>query len=324
MRENKGNSKWVPDYEHRIITVRPDLERKLNRKANELKRLDGAKDAERIRRLSIETKTLIFEVFAVGRMESAEKYDETFVKLACSALDSFNLSYRKPFSHYLRFLYSRRRLDPANKDDQFFHDAASFDELLEADPNVEKRVFRYDEWADNSATPVDGANDSVAEVIRRENETVEYEFARFLALIIAFLDHAPDKRDYTDDRKLYTKLFFTEAITRLVKTRDDEDECEPFERHEREIMTSMELPFQDSYMADLCRTILEIWRTDLKPEYGVVEPGNYAWRLGNPVFQHYLETAYNKTVSGAAITQQRGNFKRFAVKYGAKDRESLQ
>ena len=142
-----------------------------------------------------------------------------------------------------------------------------------------------------------------------------------LSLLLAFQDHKPDKRDHTDKQKLYRRLFFTESTTRSVKERPNVYECEPFARHERDVFRAMELPFLDGYMVDTCRSIIALWKSDLKEGFGQIIPDDRfekhdqlrrtraVWTLEADYYIAYIRKAGFGEVGRSGISEQRKKFK---------------
>lgn len=318
MSDAEDRSKWMPDYNHLLLTVKPELEDRLNRKAKMVKRLCGQADSERARLLTIDVTSLLFQVFRVEGPGVQGGCDDTFLKLSQSALNAYDLAAGIPFSHFFRYLYSRRKRDAVTVSDQFNHDANSIEAIGELSKDGRFEWGSFDEW-DESGYVEDNLEALPAEqVARHDDAAMGKAFASFLALIIGFLDHAVDKRDHTLDKKLYTRIFFTESITRLVKTRVLEEECKPFEDCEHEVFSSLELPLQDEYMAAICRTIKDIWLSNLREGYGCVDYNHRSWRLTNSVIIDYYEQASGKAVSAQAISQQRGNYRKLIEGCGFK------
>ena len=153
-------------------------------------------------------------------------------------------------------------------------------------------------------------------------QSEEAFYIEFLSLVISFLEHAPNARDYTDVQKLYMRMLFTESTTRAVKERSTYEDCAPIARHERETFSAMELPFLDGFTVDVCRTILALWQTKLRDGFKAIIPDDYSsenraqragrsiWRLPNSYWCDYIETAGFPRVGSSTISEQRAKFKR--------------
>lgn len=137
-----------------------------------------------------------------------------------------------------------------------------------------------------------------------------------ISLIDDFMGRAG--RAANDTRKLYTRMFFSETLTRVTKLRTI-GEIPPLERRERQLLKAVELPFQDSYTAEACRTIMQLWKTPLAA--GIKEPlrplnddpgksdisPDYAWTLPASVYLSYLRGT-GRAASDVLVSQQRGHY----------------
>ncbi len=139
-----------------------------------------------------------------------------------------------------------------------------------------------------------------------------------ISLITSFLGKSG--RSANDARKLYTRMFFSETLTRITKIRV-EGELEPLSRREKMLFGTVELPFQDSYTIMKCRTILQLWETgfvdivpDVRRTYNDDPSKNdvdsdYGWTLPGTVFISYLESI-GRPASAPLISQQRSHYQK--------------
>lgn len=137
-----------------------------------------------------------------------------------------------------------------------------------------------------------------------------------ISLISGFLGKSG--RAANDTRKLYTRMFFSETLTRVTKV-STEGELAPLQKNEKELLGAVELPFQDTYTAERCRTIMELWAVDFvegvpqikRPLNDRVdkldEPPDYGWNLPAKVFVAYLESL-GTAASDALVSQQRSHY----------------
>lgn len=309
----------MPDYGHILVTIRPDLEMRLNRKARMYKRLDPVNDGEVARKLKAEVVELLLKVFYVRGIGVSGGIDETFASIMSDSLDKYDPSIGIPYSGFVRFLHDRRKRNPLTKEDQFNYDmlvryGSDFEagDREELDGLSSKRPHP-EEWGLGDAASGDAsAAEDMSEVgvAQAEDAAMEAVFLNMLTLVVAFLEHAEDKRDFTPRKKLYTRMFFTESVTRLVKSRTMFEECRPFQKHERDTFSTMELPFQDMYMAGLCRTICDIWQTALKDGFGSISAGAATWKLPADTFRDYVFAIEGEMISRPVVSEQRNNYKK--------------
>ena len=313
----EAEEEYSQDISHRIYVADKAACARLNRKARVFKHTSASSDVERARLLKIEAISLIYQALRVRGVGVSNGVDETFNKLANSLIDSYDPRTGVPFSAYFVMIYYMRKKDTLNETDacsiKALRDTPRDENGLMLDDiySIEDRTsLSSDELSENERFDIDLVYDvGLREnFVDEDNAAIEAAFLQILSLIVGFLEHAPDKRSYTSDRRLYTRLFFTESMTRAVKTRSSYEECVPFEKHEREVFDAVELPFQDSYLVDACRTIAALWASELKDGYGKVGFKDYKWQLPNDAFRSYMKTKKNKIVGGSTISNQRNNY----------------
>ena len=137
-----------------------------------------------------------------------------------------------------------------------------------------------------------------------------------ISLISGFLGKSG--RAANDTRKLYTRMFFSETLTRVVKV-STEGELLPLQRNEKGLFGAVELPFQDTYTSASCRTIIELWSVDFAEGVPPVrrplndradklsEVPDYGWTLPATVFMSYLKSL-GMAASDALVSQQRSHY----------------
>ena len=338
------------------------FERRMNRKVKEIKRLNPESDSERIRALREDVAILAFKVFKIVGRGVIGDTDDTYINLIVSAVDSFKLSEKTEFSHYFRSTYARRRKTPLNANDQFNYDASymadgfressddSFDWLWDTKAAAQKRkggrdaelepeyslrddadyaaISAFDELGkeERNILAVCGATDldelSREQIAAAENARQAAAFVDVLTLLDAFQNHRDDNVTHTSKQKLYRRLFFTEDLTFSVKKLANREECVPFEHHERDAMRLVEIPFQDCYTSEQCRSIASLWACPLKDEaFGarireIRRPGDSGydetktWTLPAELFQEYLRLILHEEVSRSQISNQRKNYRK--------------
>ena len=137
-----------------------------------------------------------------------------------------------------------------------------------------------------------------------------------ISLISGFLGKSG--RAANDTRKLYTRMFFSETLTRVTKV-STEGELAPLQKNEKELLGAVELPFQDTYTAEDCRTIMELWSVDFAEGVPPIrrplndrvdkldESPDYSWTLPATVFISYLKLQ-GMAASNALVSQQRSHY----------------
>ena len=237
--------------------------------------------------------------------QSWSSYDDTLIDTLFWCLDHLDPT-KRPYTHFVRFKYSRMRLTDAKKEKAREERLADLDEQSLGD-SVEicgssQSEFTMDEEQQTEESPTFAkVNASVAE---------------FLSLVVGFLEHTSDKA-HSERAKLYLKMNFTEWTTYAVKVQPVYDWCMPFQNEERRIFATVENDFLDVYMADVCRTIRKLWSTNLKDGYGEIinldderlsqKNPPAPWKLSTSVHRDYLAGRGIK-VSPAVISQHRKRF----------------
>lgn len=137
-----------------------------------------------------------------------------------------------------------------------------------------------------------------------------------ISLISSFLGKSG--RAANETRKLYTRMFFSETLTRVVKV-STEGELAPLQKNERSLFGAVELPFQDTYTTEECRTIKNLWSVTFVEGVPPVrrllndcadkldEAPDYSWTLPATVFMSYLKSL-GMAASDALVSQQRAHY----------------
>ena len=250
--------------------------------------------------------------------------DDNLVDALLFCVDNYK-STDGEFAHYLRSKFKYKRLDAAGKaakEDTDFGggETGSWRSLEEKisqssesssvlgditgagfsrdDENVRDTVV--DEGLEGYASE-DAFTES--EIGRQRDDLAEELFlVKTLSLIAKTMGKTGKKANET--RKLYTKMFFSETLTSMVKTRG-KGELKGFIRQEKNLFKAVELPFQDTYTLDACRTIIGLWKTGFIEGIPPVKKGY--WKLPAKVFISYLE-GLGKPASDALVSQQRKNY----------------
>lgn len=158
----------------------------------------------------------------------------------------------------------------------------------------------------------------VSDVLVCQNDDFKDDaiLVKTLSLITGFLGKSGKAAN--DTRKLYTRMFFSETLTRITKLRT-EGELAPFARQERCLFGAVELPFQDSYTIEPCRTIVQLWMAEFvngirsprrlmtDKDDRVEKTFNYDWTLPGIVYIKYLKSI-GMAASDALVSQQRAHY----------------
>lgn len=113
------------------------------------------------------------------------------------------------------------------------------------------------------------------------------------------------------EQKRYFPLFFTDGVTHLIQ------EAGSFDlnaREEKEILSSIRLPFLDFFTSRECRSLAALAQVRMKPYGELVEKRPMKETnlpLPDDVFMAYLKKIEQYPVSASAISQQRKAYKRF-------------
>ncbi len=181
--------------------------------------------------------------------------------------------------------------------DAFNHDTIPAYEALEESGEIESHETQY--------APEDSA-DAVDDAILLQT----------ISLITGFLGKTGKAAN--EARKLYTKMFFSETLTRVTKTRA-EGELAPIERRQSALFATVELPFQDTYTVDECRSVRQLWSTQFVEGVPAVrrplndDPNkfdaapDFGWRIPARFYVAYLNQI-GRAGSDALVSQQRANY----------------
>lgn len=113
------------------------------------------------------------------------------------------------------------------------------------------------------------------------------------------------------EQKRYFPLFFTDGVTHLIQETGSFDLNA---REEKEIFSSIRLPFLDFFTMRECRSLAALSQTRMKPYGALVEKRPMKETdlpLPNDVFMAYLKKIEQYPVSASAVSQQRKAYKRF-------------
>ena len=283
------------------------LEAKIEKTAVRMAKARERGDISRYLALREKLAILSLSYFKVHGGNATEGVDEILLDTIVKYLDEYDPK-RGEFIHVVRNNYKFRCLDEGEKQQKIAeHERSIYRE-------DDEREFQEKDICDEKA-----AADSSLEktYVQAAEEKASAALLELLALISAFVSRTDDAR--LEKRRRYTPLFFTKTAVRMTKDQLGEDTLGPIIRHEKGVFSAMEVPFLDTFMADICRKIVEIWRSGFKD--GVLFQNRIAdaqagkakyvaWTLPARFYKDYCKDVWDDEVSDAAISQQRKAYER--------------
>ena len=217
----------------------PRREEQLDRIVLEMKTLDVEGNAARVVALRGQALAIAMELYDDGT--------EWFLQLLLELLDRFDAGQGEQFSHYFKFVLSRRRndcyRDIANREEQL----DSLDQPAYADSQETLGNAQAGPPADDPAWLLD----------------MRAPFLEWTAMVLNFAErHRGQAANET--RRNWYRIFYTEDITQAVKITTMEF------LHERDVFTALKQTYLDYYMTKSCHSLREITETALKPYCEVV------------------------------------------------------
>lgn len=192
-----------------------------------------------------ERETLRNEVFLLA-FELYDDASNVFLDALLEACEKYDAE-KGPFSHYLKYLLSRRNTDAYRKQQRHAPDADSLDAAFSDD---------------NSLTLGEVIPDQSASDPGQINR-LDGKLADLTAQILNFAERHTGKAA-NETRRCWFRMFYTEDMTLVSK------EGRPTLLHERDVFSAMELDYLDYYMLHPCREMVELAMTPLKPYHDVV------------------------------------------------------
>ncbi len=284
---------------------------------------------------------------------SYTKIDDIFIEALKETIDHYDASEgnERSFTHMVRFYYDKRKIDAAYlaaEEDSAFggsdtgalislndqvrrndDGSTTLEDLVPSPDNDGDYGAPLDQtWVEIDEREIVGVADALEETALIEDFSTddasgyaadrvdERILLRLLTIITGFLGKSG--REANETRKLYTKMFFSETVTRTTKVRV-EGELAPLQKLEKALFASIELPFQDSYTVLRCRTIKQLWKTEFID--GISEVGRpfndiasksdlapgYSWTLPGKAYISYLNSI-GRAASDALVSQQRARY----------------
>lgn len=281
------------------------LEDKINHAAKQMARARDTGDCARYRFLRERVASMCFEYFSVYGRGATGGTDDVFLEVLVDRIEKHD--WRKgELTHAVRFYYSKRRSDAGEKQGKQADNEASLF-VGGGDGEILLREIPDERAEDEFCETM---NSLELEEIREARVLME-----LLTLITEYITKTTDSR--LEKRKRYVPLFFTETIVRMTKEQTCEEDCVSLVRHEVGLFKAMETPFLDSFMAEVCRKIVEIWRSGFREGVSLqnrlqdVRAGKAsysAWKLPASFYKDYCAKAWGSVVSDATISQQRASY----------------
>lgn len=128
----------------------------------------------------------------------------------------------------------------------------------------------------------------------------------FSNTILEFLNHQGKK--YNDTRKLYYRVFYSERLLNFIKSGQDEYNPNWYPEH---ILDAYLFKFSDYLLLDKCRTILEIYNSNLRTYNELLNDNNnniIKFPLSAKILINYFNTVEQKKTSNANISQFKKDF----------------
>ena len=290
--------------------------------------------------------------------------NDLFLQVLQEQIEHYRFESTTPFTHSLRARFKSRRSDAARKqtrEDEAFGGGEGR-EPIRLEDTVRKNddgsttlenyigeeedfshLYNDPSWEEEDARQALTTEEAIEESgSQAENSSAEQRAAQseiaedkllveILSLIVGFYESTGRKSN--EERKQYTRMFFSETLTKTTKLRG-EGELAPLIRHEKSLFDSVELPFQDYYTLSRCRTIRELWDVGFidgikevrtpndDPDSPFVTP-NFKWRIPAKVYIAYMNTQ-GKSVSDAAISYQRSHYEKLLSALDPREKKTNQ
>lgn len=174
------------------------------------------------------------------------------------------------------------------------------------------------EWIDNTSLDVSENEDATTwaeqladqSIYDPEEMLVAQQTALQLITIILQLPQRLRGRANNPEKINYYRLFFTDGVVSSVY----EAGADIYIAHERDLFEAMKLPFLDFFMAEICRSVHEIYKGQLKLYGAMVEDAPMSepkQPLPNDVYTTYLDKEENRQVKASALSNQRTAYVKF-------------
>lgn len=317
-------------YQHRIDdTGELAAERRINRLAKRLYRLNAERDAARIISYREEICCLVSQFFFIRGTESDELsvQDDAFVSALTYALKKAAESDEYPFTYTLRMKYKFARSDEGEAEqrakaehdllDESAGDHAAFSNGQEVRNSSSHKVVDIEALQDRHLAAALG-HDRIS-YVECMSQTVE------------FLDSLKDSASASS--RFWTPLFYTETLTRVCKGGG----CSSIAsapNQEKRLFKAANLRFLDSYADGACRDAKSLLDAPFNLEFDIdpivspeerLEAGRASavWNLPAAVYVAHCETTPKGAVTTAAVSQQRAKYESLREKFEASRETSM-
>ena len=183
---------------------------------------------------------------------------------------------------------------------------------------VQKDGTTKQEWIDNTSLDVSENEDATTwaeqladqSIHDPEEMLVAQQTALQLITIILQLPQRLHGQANNPEKINYYRLFFTDGVVSSVY----EAGADIYIAHERDLFEAMKLPFLDFFMAEICRSVHEIYKGQLKLYGAMVEGAPMSepkQPLPNDVYTTYLDKKENRQVKASALSNQRTAYVKF-------------
>ena len=192
-----------------------------------------------------------------------------------------------------------------------FPEGDFFGYMITSIKNSDKKKYARQKKEQINSEIVDSESDKFSmELVAEKRNDAEIFVLSILQM--EFVKHLT-KKQYNTDRQMYTKLFWTSHITKFCKLLYDENVEYPIRKtlmnNETTIFKNMNIDFLDHIMEELCRCISEISESEYKKNkcFGINQnpEDRISPMFDAKVYKSFLKDYLNKSVSDAAISQQR-------------------
>lgn len=192
-----------------------------------------------------------------------------------------------------------------------FPEGDFFAYMITSIKNSDKKKYARQKKEQINSEIVDSESDKFSmELVAEKRNDAEIFVLSILQM--EFVKHLT-KKQYNTDRQMYTKLFWTSHITKFCKLLYDENVEYPIRKtlmnNETTIFKNMNIDFLDHIMEELCRCISEISESEYKKNkcFGINQnpEDRISPMFDAKVYKSFLKDYLNKSVSDAAISQQR-------------------
>lgn len=252
----------------------------LNQTVLEWYELTSGEDAARRDALKVHILTLILELYDDGTEKVFDLFEET--------LSHFDPNKGRKFSHYFKFIKSRRSKD--------------FKDIADREQQVDSLDTIYEDGQGSLGEQIAGRETGNPEVLLELSDPI----LEWTSMVLNFADRHQGQAS-NETRRNWYRIFYTEDLTHAAK-------IAPIRfLHERDMFQALKQTYLDYYMERACHTLREIVETPLKP-YGEVVPGAVEGEketklpLPAAVSLYYLMTIEGKT-SGVS-SNSRSNYKK--------------